>query len=47
LLEADFLINAGEGGYTRTAIENFRQRVFRTSTGTELLENMYLNGAWV
>ncbi len=47
LLEADFLINAGESGYTRKAIENFRQRVFRTGAGTELLESMYLKGAGV
>ena len=42
LLEADFLVNAGESGYARSAIENFRQRVFRTSAGTELLDSMYL-----
>jgi hypothetical protein len=28
----------------RSAIENFRQRVFRTSAGTELLDSMYLKG---
>ena len=44
LLEADFLVNAGESGYARSAIENFRQRVFRTSAGTELLDSMYLKG---
>ena len=42
LLEADFLVNAGEGGYARSAIENFRQRVFRTAAGTKLLSSMYL-----
>ena len=45
LLEADFLVNAGESGYARAAIENFRQRVFRTAAGTELLDSMYLKGA--
>ena len=45
LLEADFLVNAGESGYARAAIENFRARVFRTAAGTELLDRMYLNGA--
>ena len=45
LLEADFLVNAGESGYARSAIENFRQRVFRTAAGTELLDSMYLKGA--
>ena len=44
LLEADFLVNAGESGYARSTIENFRQRVFRTSAGTGLLDSMYLKG---
>ena len=43
LLEADFLVNAGESGYARSAIENFRQRVFRTAAGTRLLDSMYLD----
>ena len=42
LLEADFLVNAGESGYPKTTIENFRQRVFRTAAGTALLDSMYL-----
>lgn len=42
LLEADFLVNAGESGYARSAIENFRQHVFRTSAGMGLLDSMYL-----
>lgn len=45
LLEADFLVNAGESGYSRTVIEKFRQRVFRTKSGTRLLDSIYLNGA--
>lgn len=45
LLEADFLVNAGESGYTHTAIESFRVRVFRTAAGTALLDSMYLSGA--
>ena len=45
LLEADFLVNAGESGYARSAIEAFRQRVFRTAAGTGLLDHMYLKGA--
>ena len=43
LLEADFLVNAGESGYARSAIENFRQRVFRTAAGMELLDSIYMN----
>ena len=42
LLEADFLVNAGESGYTRAAIEKARERVFRTAAGTELLDSIYL-----
>ena len=42
LLEADFLVNAGESSYTQTIIENFRRRVFRTAAGTRLLDSMYL-----
>ncbi len=42
LLEADFLVNAGESGYARSVIENFRQCVFRTDAGTKLLDSMYL-----
>ena len=45
LLEADFLVNAGESGYSRTVIEKFRQRVFRTKSGIRLLESMYLGEA--
>ena len=41
LLEADFLVNAGESGYTRTAIEAARQRVFHTAAGLRLLDSMY------
>ena len=41
LLEADFMVNAGENDYSRSAIENFRQRVFRTAAGTKLLDSIY------
>ena len=45
LLEADFLVNAGESGYTQPAIQHFRECVFRTAAGTALLDSMYLRGA--
>ena len=45
LLEADFLVNAGESGYSREAIENARENVFRTATGKRLLKSMYLESA--
>lgn len=44
LLEADFLVNAGESGYGQSAIQSARQRVFQTSTGIRLLESIYLGG---
>ena len=42
LLEADFLVNAGESGYDRRAIESARERVFCTGTGIRLLDEMFL-----
>lgn len=42
LLEADFLVNADEGGLARAAIENMRQSVFRTGAGIRLLDSIYL-----
>ena len=45
LLEADFLVNAGESHYTQAMIENFRQRVFRTAAGIQLLDSIYREGA--
>lgn len=43
LLEADFLVNAGESGYSKTAIANAGQHIFRTAAGIRLLNSMYLN----
>lgn len=44
LLEADFLVNAYEEPYPVSAIAAARERLFRTRLGTELLEQMFLNG---
>ena len=41
LLEADFLVNAGEQEKYRKAVSQFRENVFRTQTGTKLLNEMY------
>ena len=41
LLEADFLVNADESGYTKSAIRSFRERVFRTAAGIRLLNSIY------
>ena len=41
LLEADFLVNAGESGYSEAAIASARKRIFRTAAGIRLLDEMY------
>lgn len=41
LLEADFLVNAYEDGLEKESITTFREKVFRTKTGTELLGIMF------
>ena len=42
LPEADFLVNADESHMGAAAIRNFRDHVFKTATGTHLLETIYL-----
>lgn len=42
LIEADYLVNAGESGYSRENIQNMRDKVFKTSTGIALLNSVYL-----
>lgn len=41
LLEADFLVNAYEDGLSAESICTFKEKVFRTKIGTELLDIMY------
>ncbi len=41
LLEADFLVNADEMNAEREEIIRFRDKVFRTKTGRELLNSIY------
>ena len=41
MLEADFLVNAGESELSLEGILNFREKVFRTGTGIRLLNQMY------
>jgi uncharacterized protein len=43
LLEADFLVNADEGNMTKEMIENGYHTIFRTKTGSELLESIYFD----
>lgn len=42
LLEADFLVNAGESGFKRSAIEDAVKNIFKTETGIRLLKSIYL-----
>ena len=42
LLESDFLVNAAEMHLKREAIESFREAVFRTESGTHLLNSIFL-----
>ncbi len=44
LLEADFLVNADEIGYAKSAIENAKNQFFRTDAGLRLLGKIYLKG---
>lgn len=41
LLEADFLVNAYEDSLDTESICTFRKNVFRTASGTKLLDTMY------
>ncbi len=41
LIEADFLVNAYEDSMDKEAIVKVRDRIFRTSKGTELLDTMF------
>lgn len=43
LLEADFLVNAEEGGCSREQIEAAKRSFFRSKTGLELLSDIYLS----
>lgn len=42
LIEADYLVNAGEMGIEKEKIRAFRDAYFRTAAGTALLNDIYL-----
>ena len=42
LLEADFLVNADESQMSEAAIRHAREKFFKTRTGTELLDSIFL-----
>ena len=46
LLEADFLVNAYEDGMTAEQCKTVKDRVFRTETGKQYLEEMFLKPAY-
>lgn len=41
LVEADFLVNAEEGGLTEKGVTGFRNRVFKTEAGKKLLDSIF------
>lgn len=41
LLEADYLVNADEANYSAANIQNTKEKLFRTRTGTALLQSIY------
>ena len=45
MLEADFLVNACESNLSRESIIAFRDKVFKTASGTRILNDMYLGNA--
>lgn len=42
LLEADYLVNAGESGYSTESAQSALHKVFKTKTGSGLLSSLYL-----
>lgn len=42
LIEADYLVNADESNYSRENIMNTGDKIFKTATGKELLQSIYL-----
>lgn len=43
LVEADFLVNIYEEEMSQNAVKSVRERIFRTSSGKELLDTLYLS----
>ena len=41
LLEADYIANACENGYSRENVENFAQRILRTAGGSRILSAVF------
>ena len=41
LLEADYIANATENGYSRQNLENFMQKIMKTESGKRLLRSIF------
>lgn len=41
LIEADYIVNAAESGYSKKNIENFLTRIVRTNAGKELIRSIF------
>jgi len=41
LLEADYLVNASEGGFSQEDIRSTLDNIFKTTTGRALLKSVY------
>lgn len=41
LIEADYIANASENGYSRQNVENFMQRIMKTESGKRLLRSVF------
>ena len=42
LLEADYIVNAGESDHPAKSVRSALQKIFKTKTGNELLSSLYL-----
>ena len=42
LIEADFLVNLYEDNESKNAIRSVREKIFKTESGTKMLDEMYL-----
>ena len=43
LIEADYIANASENGYSEENIRNFMRKMMKTSSGKKLLQNLFSN----
>lgn len=42
-IEADYLVNADESGFSRDNIQNMYDTYFKTTTGRDLLKSIFLD----